>query len=100
MRQLNLWLYTEMHLASHCNKVVHGVSGFVRELKTYCEVTRQSMNLPSQTYHRVTGTEIVNNTEKKRCQKLGTHYCAERMIEEIYRNAAEGLKNRMKSINT
>ena len=94
-------IYTEMHLASHCNKVVHGVSGFVRELKTYCEVTRQSMNLPSQTYHAVTGTEIVyNNTEKKRCQKLGTHYCAERMIEEIYRNAAEGLKNRMKSINT
>ena len=32
-------IYTEMHLASHCNKVVHGVSaGFVRELKTYCEM--------------------------------------------------------------
>jgi hypothetical protein len=89
-----------MHLASHCNKVVHGVSGFIRELKIYCEVIRQSMNLPSQTFYKVPGNEEVDSTEKKRCQKLGTHYCAERMIEEIYRNAAEGLKNRMRSIST
>jgi hypothetical protein len=93
-------IYTEMHLASHCNKVVHGVSGFIRELKIYCEVIRQSMNLPSQTFYKVPGNEEVDSTEKKRCQKLGTHYCAERMIEEIYRNAAEGLKNRMRSIST
>ncbi|KAL3762749.1 hypothetical protein ACHAW5_006560 [Stephanodiscus triporus] len=86
-------IYAEMLLASRCNRVVHGQSGFIRELKSFCEMVRRGRRLPSQEYHLIEH-KFGNSTEKKRCQSMGKHYCAERMIEEIYREAAKGLKNR------
>jgi hypothetical protein len=86
-------IYAEMFLASRCNKLVHGNSGFVRELKSFCKTVRGVRNLPSQTYYPIEHP-IESSTAKKKCQPMGRHYCAGKMIEEIYSNAAEGLKNR------
>ena len=86
-------IYAEMFLASQCNKVVHGYSGFIRELKSFCETVRGVRSLPSQAYFKIKhGTE--SHTTKKKCHAMGTHYCARKMIEEIYSKAAEGLKKR------
>ena len=86
-------IYAEMFLASRCNKVVHGYSGFVRELTFFCKTVRGVRHLPSQAYFKIKhGTE--SNAAKRKCHTKGKHYCARKMIEEIYSNAAEGLKNR------
>ena len=86
-------IYAEMFLASRCNKVVHGYSGFVRELTFFCKTVRGVRHLPSQAYFKIKhGTE--SNAAKRKCHTKGKHYCARKMIEEIYSNAAEGLQNR------
>ncbi len=86
-------IYAEMFLASRCNKFVHGHSGFVRELKAFCETVRRARSLPSQEYYYVAQKQL-GPPGKKKCQPFGPHYCAERWIAEIYREAVEGLKNR------
>ncbi|KAL3821871.1 hypothetical protein ACHAXA_002863 [Cyclostephanos tholiformis] len=86
-------IYVEMILASRCNKIVHGHSGFIRELMAFCETVRRVRGLPSQKYYKVVQRGM-NSTERKKCIQSGRHYCAEKMIDEIYREAAEGLKNR------
>jgi hypothetical protein len=86
-------IYAEMFLASRCSKFVYGESGFVRELKAFCENIRRIRSLPSQNYHQVRQEKLIP-AEKKKCQPFGPHHCANQWIAEIYREAAEGLKNR------
>jgi hypothetical protein len=85
-------IYAKMLLASRCNKLVYGYSGFIRELKIFCETVRGVRSLPSQKYYPIKHF-YGNSTVGKKCQSMGKHYCARRLIEEIYSKAAEGLKN-------
>ncbi len=91
-------IYAEMFLASRCNKLVHGYSGFIRELKSFCTTVRGVRSLPSQKYFPIKHDEE-SRTVKKKCQSMGKHYCAGKTVEEIYSQAAEGLKNRSAHLN-